>query len=271
MLLLGLERLFMATNNVDLVERFFIMNLLVIVVALGRKRMLAGGASASGRFVDNMTNLRLGGGGTPWQGAVRAARASTCSTSTERRRAPGAGSCRRSVGPWPSVPSAASSATASPSAAGSGARPTGPCATSRSWRTTGAGMIEPTFSRTWTLNKDKPKGKGKGGRRKGGGGPGPTGPGGGSGKPRGGGPGGGKRKGGTPTPVMRTGKKEGPRPAPTPSRKGGPKASPKMSTTGSPKAPPRAGSWKHKRSDSRTASPPYPVPGRATRGTCPTR
>lgn len=67
-LLLTTKRLLDETVNVDLVERFFVVNLVVLVVLLARRRMLAAGQSSAGRLVDNLTNVRLGGGGAAWQG-----------------------------------------------------------------------------------------------------------------------------------------------------------------------------------------------------------
>jgi hypothetical protein len=68
LLLLGIHHLLDENIRVGLAERFFVMNLAVLSVALGRRRMLAGGQAAAGRLTDNLTNVRLGGGGAAWQG-----------------------------------------------------------------------------------------------------------------------------------------------------------------------------------------------------------
>jgi hypothetical protein len=67
-LLLGVDDLVQATESTSLTERFFIVNLAVLGVALGRRRMLAGGQASAGRLTDNLTNVRVGGGGAAWQG-----------------------------------------------------------------------------------------------------------------------------------------------------------------------------------------------------------
>jgi hypothetical protein len=68
MLLLGVNRLLEETQDVGLVERFIMVNLAVLVVAMARRRLLASGQASAGRLADNLTNVRIGGGGAPWQG-----------------------------------------------------------------------------------------------------------------------------------------------------------------------------------------------------------
>jgi hypothetical protein len=67
-LLLGVRRLLEETADVGLIERFFIVNLCVLVVAIGRRRLLASSQASAGRLADNLTNVRAGGGGAAWQG-----------------------------------------------------------------------------------------------------------------------------------------------------------------------------------------------------------
>ena len=67
-LLLGVRRLLEETADVGLIERFFIVNLCVLVVAIGRRRLLASSQASAGRVADNLTNVRAGGGGAAWQG-----------------------------------------------------------------------------------------------------------------------------------------------------------------------------------------------------------
>ncbi|HEU0170106.1 MAG TPA: hypothetical protein VFR26_01610 [Acidimicrobiales bacterium] len=73
LLLLGIHHLLDENIRVGLAERFFVMNLAVLAVALARRRMLAGGQAAAGRFTDNLTNVRLGGGGAAWAGPTGSA------------------------------------------------------------------------------------------------------------------------------------------------------------------------------------------------------
>ncbi|MFP3899528.1 MAG: hypothetical protein ACLFXM_01655 [Acidimicrobiia bacterium] len=70
LMLMGLTRLFEATADVSLVERFFVVNLAVLVMAMARRRLLSGTRAGAGRITDNLTNVRLGGGGAPWQGPM---------------------------------------------------------------------------------------------------------------------------------------------------------------------------------------------------------
>ncbi|MFP3899530.1 MAG: hypothetical protein ACLFXM_01665 [Acidimicrobiia bacterium] len=66
--MLGLTRLLAATADVSLVERFLLVILVVLVMAMARRRLLSGTEAGTGRITDNLTNARLGGGGAPWQG-----------------------------------------------------------------------------------------------------------------------------------------------------------------------------------------------------------
>jgi hypothetical protein len=69
-LLLSLDALAESTENVSMVERFAIMLLLVMILAAARKRLLSSSASTAGRMADNLSNMRVGGGGLAWQGAT---------------------------------------------------------------------------------------------------------------------------------------------------------------------------------------------------------
>ncbi len=86
-LLLGVRRLLEETAEVGLVERFFIVNLCVLVVAMARRRLLAGGAASAGRLADNLTNVRLGGGGATWQGPSASAGANLLNIDRGMRQA----------------------------------------------------------------------------------------------------------------------------------------------------------------------------------------
>lgn len=51
-----------------LIERMVLVLCLVLVMSAARTRMIAGGQGTAGRIADNLTNVRLGGGGAAWQG-----------------------------------------------------------------------------------------------------------------------------------------------------------------------------------------------------------
>ncbi|HEX6570207.1 MAG TPA: type IV secretion system protein, partial [Acidimicrobiales bacterium] len=90
-LLLGLRRLLEETADVTLVERFFIVNLCVLVIAMARRRLLAGSQASAGRLADNLTNVRLGGGGAAWQGPSGSAGANLLNIDRGMRHAGWAG------------------------------------------------------------------------------------------------------------------------------------------------------------------------------------
>ena len=69
-LLITLERTLGATSDMGLVERFFIVVVLIALMSQARSRLLAGAQSTAGRFADNLTNVRVGGGNVPWQGQM---------------------------------------------------------------------------------------------------------------------------------------------------------------------------------------------------------
>ena len=67
-LLITLKRTLGATSSMGLIERFFIVIMLLALMSQARSRLLAGAQSTAGRFADNLTNVRMGGGGAGWQG-----------------------------------------------------------------------------------------------------------------------------------------------------------------------------------------------------------
>jgi hypothetical protein len=69
-LLITLKRTLGATSDMGLIERFFIVVVLIGLMSQARTRLLAGAQSTAGRFADNLTNVRLGGGGAAWQGPM---------------------------------------------------------------------------------------------------------------------------------------------------------------------------------------------------------
>ena len=69
-LLITLKRTLGATADMGLIERFFIVVVLIGLMSQARTRLLAGAQSTAGRFADNLTNVRLGGGGAAWQGPM---------------------------------------------------------------------------------------------------------------------------------------------------------------------------------------------------------
>jgi hypothetical protein len=65
---LSLQRILQAMTNISLEERFAIILLLLLVLAGVRRTMVGSLGSSAGRLADNLTNVRLGGGGAGWQG-----------------------------------------------------------------------------------------------------------------------------------------------------------------------------------------------------------
>jgi len=55
------------TGGRPLIERFALVLGLVMLMSTMRNRLLSGTQSTAGRFTDNLTNARLGGGGMAWQ------------------------------------------------------------------------------------------------------------------------------------------------------------------------------------------------------------
>jgi len=69
-LLITLKRTLGASSDMGLIERFFIVVVLIALMSQARTRLLAGAQSTAGRFADNLTNVRMGGGGVDWQGPI---------------------------------------------------------------------------------------------------------------------------------------------------------------------------------------------------------
>jgi hypothetical protein len=69
-LLIALRKTLEVTAQIGLVERYFIVIVLISLLSMARTRMLAGAQSTAGRFADNLTNVRMGGGGQQWQGPI---------------------------------------------------------------------------------------------------------------------------------------------------------------------------------------------------------
>ena len=70
LMLQALKELFAITEDVSMVERFVLMLLLVALLMGARRRLLASGQAVATRWADNLSNVRLGGGGAAWQGAT---------------------------------------------------------------------------------------------------------------------------------------------------------------------------------------------------------
>lgn len=70
LMLQALKKLFELTGDVSMVERFALVLLLVVMLRAARTRMLESGQAAAARWADNLSNVRLGGGGAAWQGAT---------------------------------------------------------------------------------------------------------------------------------------------------------------------------------------------------------
>ena len=56
------------TGGRPLLERMVLLLVLGMLLSVVRSRMLTASQSSAGRFADNMSNVRVGGGGVPWQG-----------------------------------------------------------------------------------------------------------------------------------------------------------------------------------------------------------
>ena len=56
------------TGGRPLLERMALLLCLGMLLSVVRSRMLTASQSSAGRFADNMSNVRVGGGGVPWQG-----------------------------------------------------------------------------------------------------------------------------------------------------------------------------------------------------------